>query len=189
MTQHTTSQDGSAISYTIDRNDLIINITESWDRFALENEASHLHRSQVLHRPLWDFIADVETRHVHRVLLERIRNKQVPLEFPFRCDSPSIRRYMRMQITPAPEESIIYTCTVDRIEHRAPVLFAEQKGWRETKLLRMCSWCKKVDVGGDVWMEIEPAIQHLQLLERKLLPEISHTMCDECLNTLDDSTS
>jgi hypothetical protein len=84
---------------------------------------------------------------------------------------------------------ITYHCKVDRIEHRAPVIFQEQKQWREKKLLRMCSWCKKVDIGNNVWLEIESAISELQLLERRMLPEISHTMCDECLKSIDDRTS
>ena len=185
MTKHATSPVDSAIIYTIDQNDHITNISESWDKFASENEANHLERSQVLNRPIWDYIADAETRHIHQVLLERVRKRKTTLEFPFRCDSPSIRRYLKMQIALAPEDSISYCCTIDRIEHRAPVLFAEQKNWREKKRLRMCSWCKKVDVGDNVWLEIEPAIKKLQLLERKILPEISHTMCDECLHMLD----
>ena len=189
MKQYPVNPNDSAIIYTIDHNDHIITINESWDKFALENEASHLERGQVLNRRLWDFIADAETRHIHQVLLERIRNKQVTLAFPFRCDSPSIRRYMQMQIVPEDDCAISYQCKIDRIEHRALVLFEEQKNWRDKKLLRMCSWCKKVDVGDNVWMEIEPAIKKLELLERKLLPEISHTMCDECLHTLDDNSS
>ena len=189
MNQIVTNENDSPVVYSLDQDRHIVDVNDSWNKFALDNEAPHLERNQVLNRPLWDYIADAETRHVHRVLMERVTNKQSILEVPFRCDSPSVRRFMQMKIVPNDEGAVTYNCKVERIEHRAPVQFLEQKKWREKKLLRMCSWCKKVDVGDNIWLEIEAAVEKLQLLERKILPEISHTMCDECLNKLDDSTS
>lgn len=176
------------IVYSIDRTDRIILVNVGWNRFAGENEASHLIGDRVLNRPLWEFISDAETRHLNQTLVARVRAKQVPLVLPFRCDSPSIRRYMTMEIVPRSDDAIEYCCSVTRIEHRAPVSLLEAKERRDQRLLRMCSWCKKVDTGNNIWMEVEAAIEALRLFERKRLPEISHTMCDECLRNLEDST-
>ncbi|MDQ1363759.1 MAG: hypothetical protein QG652_1621 [Pseudomonadota bacterium] len=186
MNQEILQSTETRVLYTIDHDDRLVYLNDVWDRFALENASGHLTGERIRNQRLWDFIADAETRHLHQVLVKRIRTRQVPVQLPFRCDSPSVRRYMMMEMVPAPEAAVEYRCTVLRIEQRAPVLFMEQKGWRGDTLIRMCSWCKKVHTGEDVWMEIEDAIQELQLFERKRLPEISHTMCDECLHQLDD---
>jgi hypothetical protein len=184
--RHESKQEDTRVLYTIDHDDRIVYLNNGWDFFAEENEAGHLVQAHVQHRSLWDFISDAETRHLHQVLVARVRARQLPLAMPFRCDSPSVRRYMKMEIAPAPEAAIEYRCAVTRIEQRAPVLLMEQKGWRSDTLIRMCSWCKKIHIGDDLWQEVEAAIQKLQLFERKRLPEISHTMCDECLRKLDD---
>lgn len=177
------------VLYTIDHADRLVYLNESWDRFAGENESGHLIGERVRNQSLWDFISDLETRHLHQVLVERVRTRQISLALPFRCDSPSARRYMMMEIAPAPEAAVEYRCSVTRIEQRAPVLLLEQKGWRSDTLIRMCSWCKKIHTGNDVWMEVEAAITKLQLFERKRLPEISHTICDECMHTLEGGSS
>ena len=175
------------VAYRIDLADRIIHVSEGWNRFASENEAADLEAERVLNRTLWDFIADVETRHLNQTLVTRVRARQAPLVLPFRCDSPAVRRYMQMEIVPRPESVIEYRCTVMRIERRAPIPLLEQKGWRDRRLLRMCSWCKKIDTGNNTWLEIEAAIEALRLFERKRLPEIAHTMCDECLRNLEGS--
>ena len=186
MAEQENSNHDEGVIYTIDEQNHLTYVNSGWDKFALENDAAHLEHEKVLNRPLWDFIENAETRHIHQVLAERVRKNQAALKFPFRCDSPSVPRYMNMQIIPQAEGAITYSCTVERIERRAPLLLEEMKTWKSRKLLRMCSWCKKVDIGDNKWMEIEPAIKHLQLLEQKILPEISHTICDDCLHALEE---
>lgn len=176
----------STVIYKIDESDRIVYTNSFWDEFACDNDTPDLTAKKVLKRSLWDFIDDAETRHLHQAIINRVRTNQAARSFPFRCDGPTVRRYMTMEIHPAEDNAIIYHCKIDRIEQRAPILFDEQKEWRSKKQLRMCSWCKKVDVGEDDWQEIEDAIKTLQLFERKLLPEISHTMCDTCIKTYGD---
>jgi hypothetical protein len=46
----------------------------------------------------------------------------------------------------------------------------------------MCGWCKRVAIG-DAWMEVEDAVSELRLFERKVLPDISHGICPDCLES------
>lgn len=43
----------------------------------------------------------------------------------------------------------------------------------------MCSWCKKVALGGQ-WHEVEDAVRTLNLFSSHELPRISHGMCPTC---------
>lgn len=65
---------GPEVLYTIDDADRIVYVNEGWNRFTDENEVSHLAPDQVLNRPLWNFIADAETRHLNQVLAARVRS-------------------------------------------------------------------------------------------------------------------
>ena len=49
--------------------------------------------------------------------------------------------------------------------------------------LRMCSWCKRVDVLGE-WEELEIAVERLGLLSLPEPPLITHAMCPACAERL-----
>jgi len=176
----------ASVIYSINESDFLIQTNENWDSFAHNNDSSHLDHSHVLNHSLWDYITDFKTRHIHKVIVKRVRQQQASVSFDFRCDSPSTRRYMNMKIVPNSTGTVTYECTIERIEERTPIDFTEQKLWRDKKSLKMCSWCKKVDLEPSGWVEIEDAIHQLQLLERNILPELIHTMCDSCLLKIED---
>jgi hypothetical protein len=46
-------------------------------------------------------------------------------------------------------------------------------------LLRVCSWCKKVDTRWG-WCEAEEAVVRLGLFEAQALPDITHGICQDC---------
>jgi hypothetical protein len=51
---------------------------------------------------------------------------------------------------------------------------------RSTELLRSCGWCKRVDVGGGEWAEVEEAVVRLRLFDLPKLPLLTHGMCEGC---------
>jgi hypothetical protein len=51
---------------------------------------------------------------------------------------------------------------------------------RDSDLVTMCSWCRRVLAAEDRWKEVEIAIQLLGLFEGDSLPGISHGVCPEC---------
>lgn len=177
------------VVYRIDADDRLVYVNAGWDRFAIENDSAHLVAEQVLHTRIWDFIEDPETRHLHQVLVRRVRSDGQILKLPFRCDSPSVRRDMTMEILPAGigyRSHVEYHCHIDRIERRAPVLLPEQCAWRSSRRIRMCSWCKMIHVDGEGWVETQVGVERLRLFDRRKLPEITHTICDPCLRDLYD---
>ena len=83
----------------IDATDNICYVNTAWCRFAEENGCPDLPQ-QVIGTPLWNWIAGKETKHILRQLLAKVRSTQSSIELPFRCDSPAIRRFLRLQIQP-----------------------------------------------------------------------------------------
>jgi hypothetical protein len=177
------SVSGMEISYRIDRDNRLVEVGGDWDAFALENETPAVRRDAVLGRSLLDFVAGTETRHLHELLLERAR-RGIPLRrMSFRCDSLDLRRYMEMEIA-SPDGAVVeYRCRLLRVEPRAP-LRTVTAGFGSGSTMRMCSWCKKVHLTRDLWVEVEEAVARFGLLEDDTPPQVTHGICDTCLEKL-----
>jgi hypothetical protein len=177
------SVSGMEISYWIDRDNRLVDVGGDWDAFALENETPAVLRDAVLGRSLLDFVAGTETRHLHEVLLERARSS-IPLQrMPFRCDSPDLRRFMEMDIASPDGEVVEYRCRLLRAEPRA-LPRAANAGIANERTMHMCSWCKKVHLTRDLWVEVEEAVARFGLLEDDVPPQVTHGICNTCLEKL-----
>lgn len=167
------------ITYHINDENKVVYISENWQSFAVENMAGILNAENVLKKSIFDFVADDNTRHLYHMLFERVRSTPVSIEFPFRCDSPDRRRYMAMEIFPLQDGLIaLKSCTV-REELREAVLLLDPRTERTDEYLTICGWCKKVYVNEE-WVEVESAMELLHLLGENKLPNLSHGMCDDC---------
>ena len=62
---------------------------------------------------------------------------------------------------------------------RPPQRLLDRYASRASDLLRICGWCKSVEVGG-AWKEVEEAVDSLRLFERPRLPELTHGICYAC---------
>ena len=58
--------DDLGFAYSIDRQDALTSVSDSWLEFARENGAKKLTRDFVVGQPLWRFIAGRETRLLQR---------------------------------------------------------------------------------------------------------------------------
>lgn len=172
------------VCYRIDGEDRLVFFNDEWDRFASENDTPELAGAIICGRPLWDFIVNAEVRHIHQVLLKRVRLRQPVLSIPFRCDSPAQRRHMQMRIVRLPDNQVEFHCRALRIENRDPVN-VDYRTNEDAAALRMCSWCNRVDVGQDAWDEIENAVARLGLFADTSPAPITHTICEHCLALLE----
>lgn len=170
--------------YELDHEDRIRSVSALWSAFARENEAEHLVRG-VVGTPIWDWIAGPEVQHLYRLLFSRIREVRGSATIPFRCDSPSIRRFMELEVFALPDDGLLCTAELKRAERRTPVPLLDPHVPRSETFLRICSWCKRVPTGDGLWLEIEQAIAALRLVE-DVPPAISHTICDRCEALFDD---
>jgi hypothetical protein len=103
--------------------------------------------------------------------------------FALENETPALRRFMEMDIASPDGAAVEYRCRVLRTEPRPPVYTVTAEAGGE-RTMRMCSWCKKVHLTRDLWVEVEEAIARFGLLEDEAPPQITHGMCDACLEKL-----
>jgi hypothetical protein len=165
--------------YWIDSEDIIYRVSTNWDQFAIENDARDLLAENVLGRSLWDYVTESEIRQIYMLLFNRIRQKKVPLEFPYRCDSPHVKRFMTMKVYPLDNDSIKFVSRIDKIEKQREAKILTRDLKRDLEFIRMCSWCKKISRNGD-WLEIEEAFGNHGIMADIGFPQITHTICQDC---------
>lgn len=167
--------------YTVDQQDVIKSVCPLWLAFARENGAPQLTREEVLGRSLWDFIAGAETRQLYQTLLERVRASNASTVVPFRCDSPTLRRYMRLELTPEPDGSVQFDGVLERVEQTVPYNLLEQSYPRSVQMLTLCSCCKRILMENCGWLEIGAVADRLDLLHKSIAPKLRHSLCPDCL--------
>jgi len=165
------------VTYQIDRLDRIETVGGAWVQFADENNGSSAVTTVVGHR-LWEFVADATTQQVYRDLIVRVREGRV-VAFSYRCDSPTLRRFMKMTMSPGPRAAVAFDSRVVKLEPRPAPAWNDRANARTGDLLRVCGWCKRVAVA-DEWLEVELAVERLGLMTGKLSSGITHGMCPAC---------
>ncbi len=166
--------------YRLDSKDRIQFVDPRWLEFARDNDSSGLRRETVLGRPLWDFIAGAETRHLYERVFTAVRQDHRARDLPFRCDAPDRRRHMRLVVSPLEDDALDIEAHLDREETRPSVGLLEPGRPRNDELLKICSWCKQVLVSEDEWAEVEVAVERLHLFEADSLPQLTHGICEPC---------
>ena len=167
------------IAYEIDAADRIVRVSPGWSAVAEAGGAPGLRDALVVGRPLWDFVADPTTRQLYAAMLARARAGARPLGFSFRCDTPTERRLMQMQLTGLPAGGVAFEVRVIAVQSR-PAAVLLDAGTPRKGLVRMCSWCKRLPVPTGEWLEVEDAMKVLDLLDTTPLPAITHGICPQC---------
>jgi len=166
------------LSYTVDALDRIVEIEGAWDEFAAANGCPGLTRAVVRGRVLFDFVTGAEAQELSRLFLARARAGRV-VDVGFRCDSPSLRRFLRLALHPEAAGRVRCASILVRQEVRPPQPLLDAASPRSQASVRICGWCKKVDARG-AWKEVEDAADELRLMEGDAFPQLSHAICPTC---------
>lgn len=171
---------GSEFSYVIDSDNKIVSVNTDWLSFARENRAPNLAVSEdVIGRSLFDFVSDKETRHLYQMIIERVRNNGETVTIPFRCDSPSLRRFMELEISQQTNSWVQFVGRIIREESRTSVSLFDPEFPRSSEFVVVCSWCKRVNVSGE-WLEVEHAVNQMEIFNQAKQPRITHGICSDC---------
>ena len=136
-------------SYTVDSEDRLRWVSPTWLAFARENGASELTAENVLGRSVWSYIADEPTRELYGVLLRQIRHRGVQVMLPFRCDSPRLRRFMRLTMRPLNGDGPVrFDGVLVKTESRRPVRLLDAAAPRSSDTLTLCSLCQRALIRG-----------------------------------------
>ncbi len=169
----------STFRYRLDSRDCIVCVDQTWTRFAEENEAGEL-ADGAIGAPIWQFMTG-EARHLYEMLFASVRADGRVIAVPFRCDSPTTRRYMKLTVSPVADQGLAIVGRLLKCEERPFVgLLDDTRPADTTEFVTICSWCKHVRLADGSWCEVESAVQALRLFEKELLPSLTHGICPSC---------
>lgn len=173
--------------HTVDRDGNIAAVNDDWVKFALENGAPELVREAVAGRPIWEFMAGMETRHISRLLLDKVSRSGKGLTIPYRCDSPDLRRFMEMEIVPVDGGMVEFRSRLLKVEQRETVRLLDPNAGRGKEFLTICSWCRRARISSE-WVELDEAVKRLGLFASSSLPQLTHGMCQDCSKLVREKT-
>jgi len=169
-------------SYTIDSQDNIIYINpQEWDEFYNNNSnSSACFAKEIIKDSLWNYIKDFETMHLYENIINNVRTYNREVTFPFRCDSPTQRRFLTLTLKPLENNCIEFISRIEKIEERDYVRVFDNNRESSEEMLIVCSMCKKIKLEEYLWEEVETAVSLLKLFEKQKLPMLSHGLCPFC---------
>jgi hypothetical protein len=106
------------VRYQVDADDRIRFVDAEWIAFARQNAAAELDTDAVLDRSLWQFVVGKETRHLYQMIFTGVRERLSEKTVPFRCDSPTRRRYMELLVAPLVDGGLAISGSTVREEPR-----------------------------------------------------------------------
>lgn len=162
----------------LDAQNRILRVNHDYDRFAEENDGEVIRSDAVLGQPLWQFVTGSTTRMWLESILMLARVREGSLERPYRCDSPHLRRFMRMRVTKEDGELLKIEHETLYTEPREKPVYFQPELVLKPKILRRCSICGRVQVQG-VWQEAEQVEGSLTYPEHVKLP-VFYTVCQSC---------
>lgn len=174
------------LAYQADAADVIVAVDPNWDEFAQANASPQVVAAQVLGHPLWEFIVGTTSRALYAQMLSTVRGGK-DVRFALRCDGPAYRRRLEMTITALADGNVEFRTRELSVEPRAYQALFDPQRPHDNRMLRACSWCNRVEVGGR-WVEVEDAVQELDLFERAQLPTLTHGICQDCYERLTEPT-
>ncbi len=132
--------------YKLDSKDRIMSVGGSWDTFAQENGGCYIASDELAGRLIWDFVTDDVTRMWLHTIFDSVRVLGRAVERPSRCDSPSVKRHMRMRIRPTNDRLLLVEHQLLSIEKRTSPLIVRTVGEnRDCSDFRVrCSFCGRV---------------------------------------------
>ena len=172
-------QEFTEISYLIDADDRFVSVSPQWAPFAHANDGDELAPEAVTGRSLWDFIADDATRELYAEILAHVRSGATT-ELVLRCDAPERRRLIEMIVTRRADGNVEFKTVLLAATERPVQRLLAKSTPRTGQHLMLCGWCDRVHVGGEEWLEVEEAMDRLQLADEPELPQVDPVVCPSC---------
>ena len=166
--------------YCVDEHDVVANIDHWWLAFAKENNAAELSEAAVVGHSLWDFISDEPTRILYSEIHSHVRATGNPITVPFRCDSPTLQRYMQLTVSSVAGKQLLYTSSLIRAVSQRHLSLLDPSQKRSNEYLTMCSFCKRSFVEPTDWLELENIALKLRLYDKQTVPGVLYTVCPDC---------
>ncbi len=113
------------LSYWVDQNDVIYKVSESWDlHMEGESWSDRASGKTIIGKSLFDFVCDDTTRMYIKSILDHVRLIPQSAFRYYRCDTPTMKRYMRMIVSLEQDCSV---CLTHELISSSPLLKMRSK--------------------------------------------------------------
>lgn len=175
------------IVYLLDDQDQFVHVNDAWNRFAQENGGTALLRPEILGKSIWNYICDATTITLYRKLFQKAR-AHGSVCLTLRCDAPHLRRTIALTLRKCQKTLEMRSHTLS--ESPRPAIAALGPAPQHSNhLVRMCGWCNQIQLESGAWVEIEDAIKQLRIFHEPLLPQMTHGICQSCLEKVEKTLS
>jgi hypothetical protein len=169
--------------YELDAENRIYHIEGEWDEFLSSNSSTEqTHNSlcmqEVLGTRIESHIHDDMTRMLIKTVIASVRQSKQEKSISYRCDSPDLKRFMKMLIEPLMRDAVRLSHAFLRAEPLDPPVYIRPASKRATKVNARCSICNRIEVDR-TWLEPDEACQ----ASGESSFEVSYKVCPVCLNT------
>lgn len=165
--------------YFIDDNLRIINVGGEWDEFAINNEGDDIVFSKIEGKSLLNYIKGDPTKMWIQTIIQLVKLKEEPIERPYRCDSPEIKRYMSMNISAESKYVLKFEHKILKVEPKTQTTLIKHFDNKSiTNIYKRCSICGKILFSGK-WKEPD-ADQSINISKFKVI----YTVCGDCSRLL-----
>lgn len=164
--------------YEVDRDNRLCGFSANWDVSAAEAKSASLMSSRLHGIPLLTFISGDVSAMFIETMINSARVQQKELIRPYRCDSPTHRREMRMRLQPLEEGRIRVLHELVREtawEHPRNMRTVTRRSERKIKRCSMCN--DLLDV--DTWVTQDEYLMRHPHLHGEPLP-VYYGICPRC---------
>ena len=163
------------LAYLIDGEDKILDIFGPWKQFSDQNGGT-INSVDVCGKSIWEFISGDITRMWLEVVFQKARLLNQTIEKPYRCDSPNIKRYMKMRVVPEGNQAIRVENILISTESRSQPVHIMHFDNSEKKSYHLrCSMCGCIK-SNSTW--VEPDIMQMREFA------VVYTICSYCKTLL-----
>jgi len=175
-------QADEVITYRLDHRDTIVEVSQTWNHFALSNNATEKTLAKaVIGCTVFSFILGDPTRMYFQALLQQARILGRSLARNYRCDSPELKRYMEMRLTPEPEGIVRLDHTIQRVEPLKPSLSFQPASRVTSETIGRCSVCARLTTGLR-WVQPEEVLKQGQFPRDGAIP-VRYLVCPDCVTS------
>lgn len=165
-------------NYLLNKHDIIINVSGIWDEFAIKNRGVNVCANDVCGHSIWLYVTGDVTRMWLNAIFQLARVGGNPIERAYRCDSPNLKRYMQMRLTPHPDGTLLVEHQVLKTEERDEEMNIRYKHSSTLAGTRQrCSVCGRIRLAD--W--VEPLPEH-HGGDNTIV--VTYTVCEACRDML-----
>lgn len=164
--------------YCLDNKNIIVSVSNNWNNFAEENDGLSIFSENVIGKSIWDFISGNTTKMWLDCIFQLARLRKSKIEKTYRCDSPDIKRYMKMIIIPDIDGFLKIEHQIMSTEVQETPVFIYASPTKNDKFKKRCSVCGRI-LQDNCWYE--PANLNDSITQNFL---VIYTVCNECKRSL-----